>query len=126
MTDGFGGSGWGGNLVSGGGGGGPSNPLITNLLPVDGTEITPGTHISFDVTSDVDIVLISVSVLYLQTGASESIWDGDAFAPNFVTGSARTPIANGFHYDVVRRGGWPLSPTIVANMADANGNAAEL
>lgn len=135
---GSGSSGWGGNLTSGGGGGGgggPSFPTIMNVEPVQGTQINPATPISFDCGSQVDLELITVSVIYLQTGACEVVWTGDKFAPNYVENSTRVPTTfddglghtlDGFHYILRRRGGWPLTPTIAAHIADANGNTASM
>lgn len=121
----FGSSGWGGTLSSGGGGGGGSIG-VTNFYPAPNQPMTPATHVSFDATSAAGLTNVVVTAFYAETGAHEVIYDGSGFAPNFVQSSSKVPITNGFHFDLARRAGWPLSPTIKVIASDANGNAVRV
>ncbi len=119
MTDGgWGMSGWGGTLSSGGGSSG-DGAVVSNYIPAAGSPITPGTPVEFDVTGVNGAVLVAlvVTVFYPDTGASEVVYDRNGFTPNYLPngtflGSERQTITDGFHFILRRRGGWPLSPQV--------------
>lgn len=125
-------SGWGGTLTSGGGGGGPGGPgpTVENFQPPEGTPITAGTALTFDVLNANPLVSIIISVIYRQTGATELVYNREGFSANFAPtggfiGSERQTISGGWHFILRRRGGWPLAPSIVVEGADDQGNAIE-
>ncbi len=122
-------SGWGGTLSSGGGGGGGGpGPVVSNFQPADGTGITPGTPLEFDVTGPNALVSLTITVVYRQTGATEVAYNREGFTNNFIptagfVGSERSTITDGFHFILRRRSGWPLSPSILVEGGDDAGNA---
>lgn len=123
---GFGSGAWGGAPTVGGGGGGSgvNPPVITNFTPAAGSPINAFDSLAFDVTDDSGIASVAVSIAYDATGARETVYDAGGFSNNFVQGSSRSNIAGGFHFVIARRGGWPgLSPRVVVQVADLNGNA---
>ncbi len=120
---GWGVGGWGGTLISGGVI--PPAPvpgdgaIVQNYTPIKGAGISPGTPIEFDVVgvNGAELVAIVISVLYPDTGASETVYDRNGFGINFKAqgsflGSERQTITGGLHFIIRRRGGWPLSPEI--------------
>lgn len=118
-------SGWGGDISSGGGSG--EGAVVSNYVPAQGSPITPGTAITFDVTGPALVALV-VTVVYPDTGATEVVFDRDGFSANFVPngsflGSEQQPIANGFHFILRRRGGWPLSPSVQVQGGTVEGGA---
>lgn len=110
--------GWGGTLDSGGGSGG-AGAVVQNFVPAEDSPITPGTALTFDVVGVDGAVLTAlvITVLYPDTGATETCYDRDGFAVNYAAtgtflGSEKQAITGGFHLILRRRGGWPLSPRI--------------
>jgi hypothetical protein len=99
-----------------------SPPLITNLVPTPGTGLYASNPIQFDVTDPDTMVALLVLVAF-PTGAYEVVHDGVAFAAAYVQ-STRTAIANGFHFVLLRSGGWPASPSVSVVAVDAFGAIA--
>lgn len=100
----------------------PSPPLITNLVPTPGDGLYASNPIQFDVT-DPDTMVALVVLVSFPTGAYEVVHDGVAFAPSYVQ-STRTPITDGFHFVLLRSGGWPASPSVSVVAVDAFGASA--
>lgn len=99
-------------------------PTVSNISPAPGSTLGPATHVSFDVTDNLGglrRVAVGVTAVGLQT--REMPHDGTSFAANY-GGSTRTSIANGFHYDLVRAGGFPSFPSITVYAVDTSGNEA--
>lgn len=98
-------------------------PVVSNYSPAAGATITPLTALSFDVTEESgEFCKIMVTAFFAATGEWEVIHTGDQFAPRYIAGSSRVPIANGFSYTVRRTGGWLSSPTLQTFAIDAAGN----
>lgn len=81
---------------------------IFNWKPARESELQRLDPIEFDITnpawelSDIKIRLV------FSNGLTESIWaDPAGFAEGYKRGSARSPIAYGYHYVLRRTGGWP-------------------
>lgn len=139
LTTGWGVDAWGGGLVSGGGSSGPGGPggcecgggpapVVQNFQPSAGTPIQRGTPLTFDVIFSNTLVAIIVTVVYAETGATEVVYDKNGFSSNFATsgdfiGSERQNISGGWHFIIRRRAGWPLSPSIVVQGADSDGQS---
>jgi hypothetical protein len=92
-------------------------PVIKNISPSITFDVDPATPISFDVVSDAG--LSSTMILCLPTmfvdqasGAPELVHNGTTFSPLYLKHSTRTAISHGFHYVVLRDGGWPTPPVL--------------
>lgn len=102
-----------------------SVPVVANFNPTPGTPIARTAPIAFDVTDDSgDFRRIFVVAFFPATGATEVVHDGDSFRGHYAAGSARTMIASGFRFTVLRTGGWPGAPTIQTFAIDRAGNEA--
>lgn len=105
---------------SGGGGGDTVAPVISNKIPVP--SVLPGlpggfpldravakvTPITFDIV-DVSPGIGMVAV-YVQLPNEEDLlvaFEGSNKYGRFILLSTRTPIANGFHYSILPKLGWP-------------------
>jgi hypothetical protein len=99
-----------------------TTPELSNLSPAADSTIARSTAVEFDVTDDADLSLVIVGVLYSATGEYEVAHDGDAFAPRYVAKSTRTNISGGYHFKLIRTGGWPSAPTFRVRARDASNN----
>lgn len=97
-------------------------PVVGNYSPSAGSQITATTRIEFDVTDDSGSFCAVMITASFQDGSWEVVHTGSQFSPRYAAGSARTTIANGYHYNLLRAGGWPYSPTIISYAIDAAGN----
>lgn len=98
-------------------------PVVGNFSPAVGAFIASNQFITFDVTDPEGFRLALIAASFPNLGIYEIIHDGTAFGPNYSDGnSGRSAIANGFHYSILRRGGWPASPTIVPFAIDVFGS----
>jgi hypothetical protein len=98
-------------------------PEVSNVSPSVGSQITPTTPISIDITDEPagEFRRAVLHAAYSGLDWWEVIHNGDAFAPNYATGSSRTAITNGYRYSLLRRGGWPGSPTFTPIAIDTSG-----
>jgi len=90
-------------------------PVIKNVSPSILFAIPPTSPISFDLISDVNsasTLLVGLPTILLDpsTGAPELVHDGTNFTPLYKLHSTRTAITGGFHYVILRQGGWPTQP----------------
>ena len=110
------------------GGGTMSNPpVITNLVPAASTNILTGATLAFDVTDDLSLFQeLVVIASFPGLGLLEVVHMDSAFGPQYTGGSTRTPIVNGFHYSVIRNGGWPAPPTLTIRAIDNEGSKTEV
>ena len=100
-------------------------PQVFDFDPPEETELASDQAVSFSVTDDSgDFHRIIVAVLYDETGLWEVAYDGDGFAPFYVTRSLRTDIASGFRFTLVRFDGWPAAPSIRVFAIDPSCNEA--
>lgn len=95
-------------------------PAITNFSPAGGTQILPGTLLTFDIT-DTALRLVAV-VAYYPDGIYEVVHDGTDFAAGYITTSTRSVISGGYHFSVLRTGGWLQAPTLRFPVVDGGGN----
>jgi hypothetical protein len=116
---GFGGSAWGGGgafgsndvVVASG------NPIVDNVVPAEGTVLGVLQTLAFDVDG-VGTLAPVVSVRF-DNGPEEVVHDGEAFRGYFDNPrSARSSIADGYHFEIYRAGGWtgPLSVHVRATV----------
>lgn len=101
----------------------PVAPVVSNFSPVVASAISATTPLQFDVTDDSGLFR---DLIVLANFASLEIYEvvhaDGAFAPNYAVLSNRSPITGGFHYNVLREGGWPSSPTFVVKAIDLEGS----
>jgi hypothetical protein len=99
-------------------------PVVGNYSPPPLTEIAATDPLFFDVTDDSGLFRRILVVVAYPDNTAEFVHDDVSFLAPFDAFSTRVPIANGWHYRLRRRGGWPKSPTIRAFVYDRNGNEA--
>ncbi len=125
--------GWGGTLTSGGGGGGGPGPVVQNFQPPAQTPILRNTALTFDVVFTSPVVALVVTIIYRDTGATEVAYNSNGFTINYVPhvnpvtsiidfeGSTVDTVGSTMHFVLRRRGGWPLSPSVLVEGADDTG-----
>jgi hypothetical protein len=97
-------------------------PVISNVVPAVASAIGPTDILSFDVTDSEGFVRILLVADFPGIGIREVIHDGFSFSANYSTfGNSRSVITNGFHYTMLRSGGWPVSPVIIPYAIDTTG-----
>ncbi len=100
-------------------------PVIANVTPAEGTPLDAMQPVSFDITDDTGLFRrILVTVRYAATGQTEVVHDGDSFLGFYQLACSRNPITDGYHYSILRDGGWPSSPTLRVFGFDRGGNEA--
>ena len=121
----FGRSPWGGAQPAGGT---DTPPIVTNQDPDIGTEIQATDTISFDVIDDTGFNCIAIIASFADLpDIVEVVHDGDGFRGMYNTGSnTRVALGNGFRYTVLRKGGWPASPTLEFLVVDESGQVAQV
>jgi hypothetical protein len=89
-------------------------PSLSNFSPTGAITIT--TSIGFDVSDPVGTgVQVAVFASFPGLNIYEVIHDGVNWGPNYLPGVV-TSLSPGYRYSgIVRRGGWPASPTIVCS-----------
>lgn len=110
-------------MAAGASGSSGTPPVVTNISPAAGTAIGAAQSISFDVTDDSGLFrLIMVIADFGLLAIREVIHDGMSFGPRYLaSGNGRVAIPGGWHYTVLRQGGWPSSPTITPYAIDLGG-----
>lgn len=108
-------------LVEPGSGEDETAPTVAVVSPASNLIITPSTQLVIDVT---DNVLLRRVLLVARTGGLEEVvHNGNAFGPMYSRDpNRREAISGGYRYTLLRRGGWPSSPTIDAYPFDTAGN----
>lgn len=97
-------------------------PTVENVIPSTGSNIQPGQIIQFDVTTTNMLKRVFVLIKFNSLNIYEVCHDGTAFAPNYNNVNCmRNIITNGYRYTILRSGGWPDAPTIVADAFDTSG-----
>ena len=103
-------------------------PAVSNVTPTANSTISATQAVGCDIT-DADgsgtfrrIIL----ALTLSSGVTEIVHNGTAFLYPYATQSARSSITNGYHYDIVRDGGWPRGSqiTLTPYAIDTSGDEA--
>lgn len=99
-------------------------PIVTSVSPTPGI-IGANTPISFDVTDESNSFKRIILVAHFPAAKiKEIILDGNGFGPMYSNGSnSQTVITNGFHYTVLRDGGWLPNdgPVITPFILDTTG-----
>lgn len=95
----------------------PIGPAIANLSPANGASVYKNTLIEFDVTDGATIVLTEIQID--QGPVREVVFDGTSFVSPY-QGSQRTTITGGYHYVIIRYGGWVTSPVFHVVALDIN------
>ena len=106
-----------------GGPGQSSPPVVSNLEPPAGSLVRPDTPISFDIT-DADGFSLIIPMMSLNDFTTpEPVTNNlSNFEPLYqLGGSTRTPIADGYHYVIRRKGGWTATPRLIIWAVDING-----
>lgn len=100
------------------------DPTIENLDPDPSAGVRAATVISFDITDDAFGGLVMVALFAsFPDGTAELIHDGTSFRGAYLGASnTRTGITDGYHFTVLRDGGWTQSPTIEFLPVDSSGN----
>lgn len=97
-----------------------SPPALTVVSPPVGGPIRPDEAFVIDVTDDIGLGLV---VLTVETGsAHEVVWLRDAFSTAYSALSTRTAIAGGYRFSVRRIGGWTAAPIFHVEAIDNAGN----
>ena len=91
-------------------------PTVGNLNPANGSDIYKLTPIEFDVTDTRALGLVEVQA---DQATREVIHDGDRFLYPY-SGSQRWAIPGGFHFLIVRTGGWVTSPVFHVRALDSS------
>jgi len=89
-------------------------PTLQNLTPASGTVIVPSTVIEFDVTdfetdgtTPVDFDLVFVKAVFPNIGEADVVYDEDGLGPMYQNPQTSvTDITGGYHFKLVRTGGW--------------------
>lgn len=98
-------------LFLGGGGGAPVNPTIQNVTAPANTGDPVHAEIALDPASGT-ISRVILWAFYPALGSSETIFDGDAFTPNYNGASVKTEEDGLVSFDVIHNAGWPSSPRL--------------
>lgn len=94
-----------------GGGGAPVNPTIQNVTAPANTGDKAHAEIALDPANGA-ISRVILWAFYPALGSSETIFDGDAFTPNYNGASVKTESDGLVSFDVIHNAGWPSSPRL--------------
>lgn len=96
-------------------------PTVSNIYPVDTSQLASGTAVTFDVTDN--DTLSDVIVYAVVSGRWEVIYGGTqiGFAPGY-SGSSATPIIRGISFSISRNGGWSGGVRFCVVGFDTGGN----
>ena len=84
------------------------------LTPDVGSPILSTDPIVFDVTDASEVLTDLLITVRHDTGVIELAHNGSAFTSFFASGSTRTVITNGYHFSIVRAGGWADTKVVVS------------
>ncbi len=84
------------------------------ITPDVGSPILSTDPVVFDVTDSTETLTDLIIAIRHSTGLVELVHTGVIFEPLFTSGSTRTVITNGFHFSVIRAGGWTDTPIVVS------------
>jgi hypothetical protein len=101
-------------------------PVVTLLSPQIAAGISRTQPLSFKVEDNLGLLgRVMVVARFPGRDVEEVIHTGTRWGPLYdVSPNSRTPIANGYLYSVLRRGGWPTSPSLDVYALDQSGNEA--
>lgn len=101
-------------------------PVVDQVSPPAGASVGRNTPLAFRLTDNNGTWALR-ELLIRFGGATNFEWvhDGTSFQ-GFYVGSTETPVTGGFHYSLVRAGGWPAGARVRLRLyvVDAGGNVA--
>lgn len=98
-------------------------PVVSNVSPASGAELSENDSISFDVTDNSGVLhAVSIYVRFPSTEIWEVVYYSGGFTPRYQKDSSRTAIANGYTFVISRWSGWPYAPQIIIDPVDGSGN----
>lgn len=100
-------------------------PQVYFDQPLPGSQVARNTSIIFRVMEETALAKLLVTVNFKAVGWEEVAYRAGAFARAY-QGSTVEEISGGFRFVLVRRTGWPESPTIQVDAVDTGGNPEEL
>lgn len=74
--------------------------------PIDGIAVRRLDTVEFMVTNEAWVLADTLVQIVTSEGALEVVWNSAGFTERYRRGSARLPIAHGYHYVLRRHGGW--------------------
>lgn len=97
-------------------------PTIENVSPAPGA-IRATDALTFDLLGNGKAIRRAIIMAQFQ-GLSlwEVIHDGESFSPAYSRQSSRDTITDGYHYSLLRMGGWPASPIITPYAMNIDGD----
>jgi len=97
-------------------------PTVSNVNPVPGTAIYINQPISFDVKDDTGLRRVIITAKYQRAKIQEVVHDGYDFGFSYLGSSnVISSISGGFHYVMLRDGGWPEGPILTTFAVDTSG-----
>jgi hypothetical protein len=99
----------------------PTTPVVDNVDPPAGTAIAPADPLSFDVTDPDGFAAILLSAEFPNVPGEELVFNGTNFTEPYAAGSTRVAVAEGFHFELRRAGGWPGPPSLTVYPFDSLG-----
>lgn len=97
-------------------------PLLSNVDPPPGSGIYAATVLSFDITDNRDLRLVEIQI---DQATREVVHDGNIFLYPYLN-SSRTGITSGYHFEIVRSGGWIKPPIVHLRAFDIAFNEPEV
>ena len=95
-------------------------PVVTLISPINEEIIRQGTKIVVEVTDDIEVVKVGITI---KMGDQwESVYDGTDFAPIYAEFSTKTTLVNGFRFSIGRKYGWHSPPVVDVFAVDQGGN----
>lgn len=100
----------------------PATPTTIALVsPAAGSNLDPLDAVTVDITNPTGLACVSIFAVISQ-GCDELVADDQGFTDRYAD-SVRTPITDGFRYEIRRAGGWPSQTLSI--QARANGPGGE-
>lgn len=98
-------------------------PEITLISPANQSTLAGSdTPLVVDVTGSLQYV--SLNAAFDGYSLRENVHNSTSFAPNYIDGSTREAITDGYRYSLVRAGGWLTNPALSVDAISTSGNQA--
>lgn len=97
-----------------------TTPTVGNFSPPPGTQVGPGTPLSFDALDAKGFRQVTVTAL-APNGSQENVFTGGVFVAPFASSSTVAPIAGGLHFSILRDGGWLNQPQLTVRAINQDG-----
>jgi hypothetical protein len=103
-----------------------TDPVIDNISPTPETTIETDTPLTFDVTdTGVGLNFVLLAASFRGLAGVEVVFADSEFTAPYEAESAVSVISNGFHFSLLRTGGWPATPSITPYAIDSAGNVSD-